>query len=65
MGAIKQVLCSPSFWIIAIYMILPIDVIEDSIPVAGVVDDLIVVFACLAASKMAGGGNNVSNNNNY
>lgn len=52
--AIKQVLLSPSFWIIVIYMLVPVDLIEDSIPVAGVLDDAIVTFVCLACSKASG-----------
>ena len=51
---IKQVLCMPSLWIIIIYMILPVDLIEDSIPVAGVLDDAIVTFVCILCSKLAG-----------
>lgn len=51
--AIKQVLSMPSFWIIVLYMILPVDLIEDSIPIAGVIDGALVTFACIVASKMS------------
>lgn len=51
---IKQVLCMPSLWIIIIYMVLPVDLIEDSIPVAGVLDDAVITFVCILCSKLAG-----------
>jgi uncharacterized membrane protein YkvA (DUF1232 family) len=50
--AIRRVLSKPSVWIMIIYMIVPVDLIEDSIPVAGMLDDIIVAFACLIASEM-------------
>lgn len=43
-----------SLWIIIIYMVLPVDLIEDSIPVAGVLDDAVITFVCILCSKLAG-----------
>lgn len=55
--ALRKVLSSPAFWIIIIYMLVPVDLIEDSIPVAGVADDALVTLICLALSNLLGNKN--------
>lgn len=43
----KKVLTNPAVWIAAIYLLFPTDIIPDAVPVAGTLDDLVVMILTL------------------
>ena len=47
MQSIKNVLKNPLVWISIIYLLFPIDIVTDAIPVAGTVDDLLAMILAM------------------
>lgn len=45
--ALMQSVGNPTIWVSAIYMLVPTDFIPDGIPVAGSIDDIIVLCICM------------------
>lgn len=60
LNALKASVGNPAIWISAAYMLFPADVVPDAVPVAGTIDDLIVLCICLFGSAFI---SNLSNNN--
>lgn len=56
--ALRKVLSNPVIWITAVYLIFPVDLIEDSVPVAGTLDDLAVFVITSLIQEL------IHNNNN-
>lgn len=49
--AITRVLCNPLVWVSVIYLLVPIDLVVDAIPVAGTFDDLLFLIITLVAQE--------------
>ena len=47
MQSIKNVLKNPLVWLSVIYLLFPIDIVTDAIPVAGTVDDLLAMILAM------------------
>ena len=41
MDALKKVLRNPMLWVAVIYLLVPVDIVPDAVPIAGTLDDLI------------------------
>lgn len=62
--ALGKVLTNPVIWISALYLILPVDLVEDSVPVAGTLDDLLVFVLSSFIQELFRGNSNNTNNMN-
>ena len=47
MDALKKVLSNPMLWVAVIYLLVPVDVVPDAVPVVGTLDDLIPFIAAM------------------
>lgn len=54
MKALSNVMKNPLVWISIIYLLFPVDIVADAIPVAGTVDDLIILILTLMYQDYCG-----------
>lgn len=54
MDILKKVLSNPMLWVAALYLLLPIDLVPDAMPVVGTLDDLVPVFLALIVQARKG-----------
>ncbi len=54
MNMFKKVISNPMFWVAAIYLILPVDIVPDAMPVVGTLDDLVPVFLAMLVQARKG-----------
>jgi len=54
MNILKKVLSNPMVWVAAIYLLLPIDLVPDAMPVVGTLDDLVPVLLALILQARKG-----------
>ena len=51
---LKKVISNPMFWVAAIYLILPVDIVPDAMPVVGTLDDLVPFFLAMLVQARKG-----------
>ena len=54
MDILSKVLKNPMLWVAAIYLLLPVDLIPDAVPVVGTLDDLVPIFISLILQARMG-----------
>lgn len=54
MDILKKVFSNPMFWVAVIYLILPVDIVPDAMPVVGTLDDLVPVFLAMLVQARKG-----------
>lgn len=47
METLKKVLKNPMVWVAVVYLLFPADLLPDTLPVVGTLDDLVPVFLSL------------------
>lgn len=54
MDLLTKVLKNPMLWVAAIYLLLPVDLVPDAVPVVGTLDDLVPIFISLILQARMG-----------
>lgn len=54
MDMLTKVLKNPMLWVAAIYLLLPVDLVPDAVPVVGTLDDLVPILISLVLQARMG-----------
>lgn len=54
MDILSKVLKNPMLWVAAIYLLLPVDLVPDAVPVVGTLDDLVPILISLVLQARMG-----------
>lgn len=58
METLKKVLRNPMLWVAMVYLIVPVDLVPDAVPVVGTLDDLLpFIVSMIVQEKMSGKAN--------